>query len=147
MSKEIEVHTHRSTKNGNDSQRDDKGELMSSSRQYLDDLEVQLSELKSKFGTFAKGAALVGGIIILGYSLYKIFLEEEVYFDEGGGIPEQNAMVETSSTFNQSPVVKMIMEMIALFIISIAKQKIKEYIKKLDTEIIEIEDEEDISAD
>ena len=131
----MKEHTHEGNEvritNGSGHTEPDRRGLMRSNVEYQEALEDQLSGLKKDAESWMKGAAIVGGMIFVGYSIYKLFMEkeetEEVQENEGVLTP---VPVQDKS---ESSVVRMIKESIALFLIGIAKQKIQEFLQNLES--------------
>ena len=119
--------------NGSGHTEPDRRGLMRSNIQYQEALEDQLSGLKKDAESWMKGAAMIGGMIFVGYSIYKLFMEKE----ETEEVPvQENEAVLTPVPVqdkSESSVVRMIKESIALFLIGIAKQKIQEFLQNLES--------------
>ena len=110
----------------------DRRGLMQTNADYQEALEDQLTALKQEAESWLKGAAIIGGIIFVGYSFYKLFMEK----DEKEEIPTQENEATLTPVHNksESSIVRMIRESIALFLIGIAKQKIQEFLQNLESE-------------
>lgn len=103
-----------------------KKDLMQSSERYQKAIEEQLTVIKHETTYWVKGMAIIGGILFIGYAGYKILIEEEEESAE-----QEPVIVASVSTKNESAIFKMIKESIALFLISIAKEKIQAFIQSL----------------
>ena len=110
----------------------DRKGLVQTNVQYQEALEDQLSELKKEAEGWIKGAAIVGGLIFVGYSMYKLFMENDV--EEEMQTQEKETVPVPVHSNSESSIVRMIKESIALFLIGIAKQKIQEFLQNLERE-------------
>ena len=107
----------------------DRRGLMQTNADYQEALEDQLTALKQEAESWLKGAAIIGGIIFVGYSFYKLFMEKEDM-----PMQENEATLTPVHNKSESSIVRMIRESIALFLIGIAKQKIQEFLQNLESE-------------
>jgi hypothetical protein len=119
----------------------DKEVLLSENQKYQEALEGQITKIRDNAEHWLKTGAIIGGAVFVGYSFYKLFMEKQ---DNDNNLIESNdqqdqlAMPATTG-YKGSPIVRMIMESIAMFLISIAKEKLTLYLNKLDEESISID--------
>ena len=118
--------------NGSGQSDTNRSDLVQTNVHYQEALEDQLSELRSEAEGWIKGAAIIGGMIFVGYSLYKLFIENDE--KEEFAAPEKEAVLTPVVNNNESSIVRMIKESIALFLIGIAKQKIQDFLQNLERE-------------
>ncbi len=132
MKKETQERKESPASNGAHRTLSDREGLMQTNTQYQHALEGQFSDLKSQAESWMKGAAVVGGVIFVGYSFYKVFIEKD---DESEKSTEEPKVALTPvHNKNESSIVRMIKESIALFLIEIAKEKIQQFLQSLESE-------------
>jgi hypothetical protein len=85
-------------------------------------LSANFDEIKSNSGELMKIGYIVGGVLVGSFILYKILRSSDDY--EGA---TSDKMVVVSSP-QESTLIKMIKQSIATFLLSIAKQKLMEYL-------------------
>lgn len=132
MKKETEEGNEVRISNGSGHLSPDRSGLMQTNVHYQEALEDQLSELKKDAESWVKGAAIIGGMVFVGYSIYKLFMEKEEEVETAH--EEKEAVLTPVHNKGESRIVRMIKESIALFLIGIAKQKIQEFLKNLERE-------------
>ncbi len=109
----------------------EKRQLLHSNSRYQQGIEENLQLIKQEAGTWMKGAAIVGGILLIGYTGYKLFIEED---EPESSVDREPVMLANVDSKNESTIFKMIKESIALFLISIAKERIQTLIQRLTIE-------------
>jgi len=105
--------------------------LIGRRREVLENtLDHQLVDLKTQSQTMMKTAVIVGGIFFVGYLLFKSFAskKEETKTVELGG--KKYSMMQESERENESGIVRMIKDYMAVFLMSLAKQKLMEFLSK-----------------
>ena len=132
MKKETQEGNEIRVSNGSGHVVPDRKGLMQTNIHYQEALEDQLSGLKKEAENWVKGAAIVGGMIFVGYSIYKLFMEKDD--EEEISTQEKEAVLTPAHHKSESSIVRMIKESIALFLIGIAKQKIQEFLQNLESE-------------
>ena len=132
MKKETQERKETSISNGTDHVMPGREGLMQTNTRYQEALEGQFSDLRSQAENWMKGAAVVGGVIFVGYSFYKVFIEKEDDLEQSTDDPK----VALTPVYdkNESSIVRMIKESIALFLIEIAKEKIQQFLQSLESE-------------
>jgi hypothetical protein len=101
-----------------------KDDLKKSADSYREQLEIEVNESLDQIQRLVKYAAMVAGGAMISYSVYKTFFEsKEVEKDES---PKKK-----KSSFFQ-PIIKAGVEITAAYLLSIARQKLQEYIKDLE---------------
>ena len=115
-------------------------------------LEYQIEDFKASAETWMKTAAVVGGIVLIGYSVFRLVVGGDEADDEEASENEPQALrANAANMAGQSTVARMIMDAMAMFLISIAKQKLKQYLASIQeedeqTESIVIENESNHST-
>ena len=101
--------------------------LLRKSENIYNRIENQLDEIKERSGTIAKTAIVVGGVLFVSYMIYKRFSRKST----SDSVELEGQKVRIAPIERESVIVRMIKEYIAMFLISIAKQKLQEVLKNL----------------
>ena len=105
---------------------DIKQKLEESAEDYKQRLEEDLNKTASDLQKGIRNALLIGGGMALGYGLYNIFFDEKKEGDES----------KSSNTPKGSGILDAVVsaggELLVVFLLSYAKQKLKDYIRDLD---------------
>lgn len=115
--------------------------LVKLSKQYEEQINLEVESLKDKAIDMGKYALVAGGIAVAGYFVVKFIFNIVVSDDEEDEKPAQKIIhlpVEHGTSLpyireakEQPLVVKLIMSAIATFLLSIAKQKLTQFLEKI----------------
>ena len=104
-----------------------KENLRKSAESYKAQLAVEVSESMNQLERILKTTAVVAGGALIGYSIFKILFETE---DEKKKDKKNRSAKTVKSDFFR-PLVKAGAEVVATYVLAIARQKLKEYINNL----------------
>lgn len=101
---------------------------------YKSQLEIEVNESIGQFEKFLKTAAITVGGFLLGYAVYNLLLDTEEADVEKQKKKKKTRVKKSKRRRNKDyhPIVKAGAEVAATFLLSMARQKLVEYIKDLE---------------
>jgi hypothetical protein len=103
-----------------------KDELNKTAFAYKRSIVGELKDLKFNVNKWTQVAIAVGGALVVSYVVYRMFRGGSDKIVKGGS----SKPVKIKTYSEESPIIRMIKENIATFLLSIAKQKLMEFLEK-----------------
>jgi hypothetical protein len=94
---------------------------------YKRSIVGELKDLKLNLNKWTQVAIVVGGALVVSYVVYRMFSGGSDKVIKGGG---GSKPVKIKTYTEESPIIRMIKENIATFLLSIAKQKLMEFLEQ-----------------
>ena len=108
--------------------------LRKSADELKDQLEVELDQSLEQITKLVKVAAAVAGGVLVGYSVYKVFFESEDKKKRKKEKKKMKVYADSSDSGSSffDPILRAGGELVATYLLAIAKRKLQEYISNLE---------------